>query len=502
MDREQNDMPLTGGTESRPAETDPAVHTADTEPVASPAVSEQPKASAPTPDPVPTPTPPPIPTPTVPFTAQPTPTASPVIPPSVGEVPSRTVYIAPPSTPVYAIPTAEKESEEKKSKSGPKLGAFILVAVICVLLSGAAAFGGTFAARQLLESQDAAAPTQNGASSQNAAPPQAGNVQQPAKTTVIYESVASSNETVSGYSSVATGVLPTVVEITTETKTSTSFFFGDYVTQGAGSGVIISSDGYIVTNNHVVEGAENITVTLQDGTTYTAKLIGTDSDTDIAVIKIEATDLTVAVWSTAEMKVGEEVLAVGNPLGRYGGTVTNGIISALSRDITIEGTEMTLIQTNAAVNPGNSGGGLFNLSGELIGIVNAKTTTSSSGTSVEGIGFAIPGAQAKKVAEDLIQYGYVKGKIVLGIEYVEVTSSYDAYRYGVNALGVYVTASQNNALRAYDRIIAIDEIDVSTASDIKAALRGHAAGDVVKVTVVRNGKLTTADVTLTEYVPQ
>ena len=178
---------------------------------------------------------------------------------------------------------------------------------------------------------------------------------------------------------------PTVVEIVTESvSTATTFWGGNYVTSGAGSGVIISSDGLIITNNHVVSGANTIKVTLKDGTQYDAKLIGTDPDSDIAVIKIEATGLPCAlVGDSDKLEVGDEVVAVGNPLGELGGTVTNGIISALSRDVNIDGTEMSLIQTNAAVNPGNSGGGLFNMYGGLIGIVNAKSTSTSSGTAVD-----------------------------------------------------------------------------------------------------------------------
>jgi len=411
----------------------------------------------------------------------------------------KTVYITPPSGSPYTVPSGNSAEEggKKKAKSERRIAPLIITAVICVLLSGAAAFGGTVAAKYMLDN-NASTDTQADSAAdetEESAPAAAGTP------SVIYESVNSDSNVQGGYTAVAEAVLPTVVEITTETQVSTSFIFGDYVTQGAGSGVVITNDGYIITNNHVISGAENITVTLHDGTTHTAVLVGTDADTDVAVLKIEASNLKVAVWSTSDVKVGEEVLAVGNPLGQYGGTVTNGIISALSRDITIEGTEMSLIQTNAAVNPGNSGGGLFNLNGELIGIVNAKTTTSSSGTSVEGIGFAIPGAQAKKVAEDLITYGYVKGKVVLGIEYKEITSTYDAYRYGVNALGVYVVTSQNDALKPYDRIIAVDGSDVSTPADIKAAIKGHSAGDKLQVTVVRNGKLTTVEVTLQEYQP-
>ena len=183
--------------------------------------------------------------------------------------------------------------------------------------------------------------------------------------------------------------------------------------------------------------------------------------------------------------------------------MTNGIVSGLSRDVTIDGTEMNLIQTNAAVNPGNSGGGLFNLYGELVGIVNAKSSTTSSGTSVEGIGFAIPIDNAINVATELVNYGYVRGKVMLGISYVDITSSWDAMRYGVNSLGVYVVKSEyeENDLRSGDRIVAIDDTEVSYSTDIKSALKGHKVGDVLTIKVVREGKYVDVKVTLHEYVP-
>ena len=203
------------------------------------------------------------------------------------------------------------------------------------------------------------------------------------------------------------------------------------------------------------------------------------------------------------LNVGQEVVAVGNPLGDFGGSVTNGIVSGLSRDVTIGGTEMTLIQTNAAVNPGNSGGGLFNLYGELIGIVNAKSSTTSSGTSVEGIGFAIPIDTAINVATELTNYGYVRGRVMLGISYIDISDVWTANRYRVSSLGVYVVSSEyeENDLRNGDRIVAIDDTEVEYSSDIKAALKGHSVGDVLTIKVVREGKYVDVKVTLHEYVP-
>lgn len=206
---------------------------------------------------------------------------------------------------------------------------------------------------------------------------------------------------------VADIISPSVVSITTEAVETSQTWYGSYVSSGAGSGVILSSDGYILTCAHVVDGADQITVTLEDGTEYEAEVVGSDTADDIAVIKIDATDLTAAVIGDSdEAEVGETVYADGNPGGTLSGTITEGIVSALNREITLEtesGETITLnvIQTSAAVSPGSSGGGLFNARGELIGIVNAK----SSGDSEEGLGFAIPINTAVEIAEDIVENG-------------------------------------------------------------------------------------------------
>ena len=267
--------------------------------------------------------------------------------------------------------------------------------------------------------------------------------------------------------------------------------------QGAGSGVIISEDGVIITNYHVIEGASTVTVRAADGKSYSATVTGGDSQADIALLKIDATGLSAAtLGNSSALVVGQEVIAIGNPLGSLGGTVTNGIISALDREIQIDGETMNLLQTNAAVNPGNSGGGLFNLGGELIGIVNAKST----GSNVEGLGFAIPINDAVEVMKELSEYGYVRGRVYLGITYYEVDSSsifsnpFSAY----STPGVYVRTSElNPELKSGDRIVSVDGHEVSSAAGIKAALHGHKVGDQLKVTVVRSGR--TVDVTVTLY---
>lgn len=286
---------------------------------------------------------------------------------------------------------------------------------------------------------------------------------------------------------------PSVVEVYTETK-QVSSWFQDYVTEGAGSGVILTEDGYIVTNHHVIDGASTIKVRLSSGQSYTASLTGTDEKTDLAVLKIDASGLTAATLAdSSSVRVGDFVIAIGNPLGELGGTVTNGIISAKDREITIDGESMTLLQTSAAVNPGNSGGGLFNLDGELVGVVNAK----SSGEDIEGLAFAIPANTVKEIAQELIQYGYVTGRPQLGISVSQIT------RPGmVSTPGLYITqSSAENGLKAGDRILRIDGTAVRRTSDISAVLERHSVGDIVQVVVSRSGNEITVSVKLTEQKP-
>lgn len=293
----------------------------------------------------------------------------------------------------------------------------------------------------------------------------------------------------------------TVVEVTTETVT-TSSFFGQYVTQGAGSGVIIDQSGYIVTCAHVISGASKITVKLTNGTSYEAELVGIDSQTDIAVIKIEGDSFRAAtVGTSASLVVGQVVVAIGNPLGELGGTVTDGIISALDREVEIDGEKYRLLQTNAAINPGNSGGGLFDTAGNLIGIVNAK----SSGTDIEGLGFAIPSDNAMEIARQLISDGYISGRVKLGFSLFEITEQTDyriIMKYGkyISGYGVYIDSSLSPDFQLGDRIIAIDGLTVSSISEIKSMLLDYNVGDVVKITISRmnsNGRSEILDINLT-----
>ncbi len=379
----------------------------------------------------------------------------------------------------YTPPQTFVQKPQKKKKDKRNIGTVLL----CVILSALFGLGGSLGGLYLYQIYGPELIETSGNEDGK---------------TVIYEAKESDiPETTIQAGTVATvaeHALPSVVEISTEAVV-TNNFYGQYISEGAGSGVIISKDGYIVTNNHVVDGASKITVRLYNGDKFEAKLIGKDSQTDIAIVKIDAEGLKPATYGNSEkLIVGELTVAIGNPLGSLGGTVTDGIISALDREITVEGESMTLLQTNAAVSPGNSGGGLFNSKGDLIGIVNAKST----GDSVEGLGFAIPINTAKTIIEDLISAGHVTGRPALGITTVEITTEYQKYMYRVNEYGVYIQKTTNNDFSVGDRIIAIEGNSVSVTSDIKAVINSHKVGDTVTVTVSRQGKIIDITATLVD----
>lgn len=296
-------------------------------------------------------------------------------------------------------------------------------------------------------------------------------------------------------SDIAEKCKPSVVEINTE-SISSSTYFGQSVSQGAGSGVILSEDGYIVTNNHVVENTTSLSVTLTTGESYDATIVGTDSQTDLAIIKIDAKNLSPATLGDSDtLKVGDPAIAIGNPLGELGGTVTTGIISATDRQITINDETMTLLQTDAAINPGNSGGGLFNSNGELIGIVNAK----ESSTGIEGLGFAIPISGAKDIITDLIENGSVTTRPALNVSLYDYSSNSNSstYKDGCYIVQIIKSGAADEAgLKQNDRIVQFDGQEISSASQVKAILRSHKIGDKVKMTVERNNKEIEVEITL------
>ena len=280
-----------------------------------------------------------------------------------------------------------------------------------------------------------------------------------------------------------------------------------YEQPGSGSGVILTEDGYIATCAHVVDGAKKLTVTLHDETSYDATIIGTDTRNDIAIIKIDATGLVPATLGDSDMlTVGEDVIAIGNPLGELRGTATSGIISAVKRSVTVEGVDMQLVQTDAAISPGNSGGGLFNASGRLIGIVNAKV----SDTSAEGLGFAIPVNSVIGEINDILSYGYVTGRAYLGVSTQNVTLGgfrYGFFGYGGGTNCVQITevqkdsAAEKAGLKAGDLILSADGKTVASNDDLAEIIASHNAGDTVSFTVRTGETEREVSVTFGEYVP-
>ena len=300
---------------------------------------------------------------------------------------------------------------------------------------------------------------------------------------------------------IASVVSPSVVAITTEQMSSSQTWFGGYYVQsGAGSGVIISQDGYILTCAHVVSGATSVKVQLNGSDeSYDATVVGQDSTSDIAVLKIDATGLTPAVIGDSDaLAVGEVAVAVGNPLGTLSNTVTDGIVSALNRQVTVQNNDMTLIQTDASISPGNSGGGLFNANGELIGIVNAKSSYSEA----EGIGFAIPTASIRPIVNALLADGRVSGRVSIGITVGAVSSAASEY-YDLPD-GLYISAvaegsdAEKKGIQSGDMLLAVNGQAVTTTYDVSAAKDGLKVGDTVTLTIYRDGKTFDVDVKLVD----
>lgn len=316
-------------------------------------------------------------------------------------------------------------------------------------------------------------------------------------------------------------MLPTVVGIEssfTSQSSANSFGFGygfgggtPSQSKATGTGVVITKDGYIVTNAHVIYDtqygsglADSISVLMNDEKSYDAEVIGYDTDCDLAVLKIDADNLTAAELGDSDnLRLGESVIAIGNPLGfELMNTVTKGIVSGKNRRITINDKSMNLIQTDAAINSGNSGGPLIDMNGKVIGINSSKMSSSYSATSIEGIGFAIPSNEVSKIVEDLMKYGYVTGKPQFGISAQDVTETI-SNMYNL-PLGAYITAVEEGSaadeagLIAGDVITGADGETITTVEELNIIKNKHTAGDEIEITYVRNGKTQNATVTLGE----
>lgn len=291
--------------------------------------------------------------------------------------------------------------------------------------------------------------------------------------------------------------IPSVVSITCQGSRSAS----------SGTGVVLSVDGYIVTNAHVVENAHTYTVQLTDDRTFSARLVGCDDISDLAVLRIDCTDLTPAQFGdSSTLRVGDTVVAIGDPLGAaFRGTYTDGIVSAINRDVDMNGRTMTLIQTNAALNSGNSGGPLINCYGQVIGINTMKIGAFTDTAGVEGLGFAIPSTQVKEIVDQIIAQGYVSGRPTLGITGEALSTFYQHY-YRMPA-GLYITEvdpgsdAASKGIQEGDMLLYLDDTRIVSADDLKTAIYEYEVGEVVEVIIYSRGQQYRMELTLGEDVP-
>ena len=390
----------------------------------------------------------------------------------------------------YYQPT---QKPEQKKRSGGKI---VAMALCFSLLGGAVGTGGTYVGMKYLNENT----SETAADEKEVTEKETVLLTSGRASNTITETAANSGKLMSA-SEVYKANVNSTVGITTSIKTN---YFGYETTAAAsGSGFIISADGYIITNHHVIEGANKITVTLYDGKTYDAELIGSDESNDIAVLKIDADDLTpVVLGSSSDLSVGDEVVAIGNPLGELTFSLTAGVVSALDRTITTENTTMNLIQTDTAINSGNSGGALFNMYGEVVGITNAKysSSASSSQASIDNIGFAIPIDNVKSLVESIIKNGYVV-KPYIGVSVSEVSS--ELKDYGVPA-GVAIKVVNDNSpaekagLKVNDVITEVNGKEMTSKSELIALIKASSKGDELKLKVYRNGSYTEITVIVDE----
>ncbi|MCI8329162.1 MAG: trypsin-like serine protease [Oscillibacter sp.] len=293
-----------------------------------------------------------------------------------------------------------------------------------------------------------------------------------------------------------------VVSIRTSATAGYNFYRQPVETASAGSGFVLSKDGYILTNYHVVKGAETVTVTMYNGDEFSAQYIGGEEDYDIAVIKVEAENLQpVTLGDSGELNVGDHVLAIGNPLGELTFSMSGGMVSCVDRAINVDGTPFNMIQTDTSINPGNSGGPLFNQYGEVVGIVSAKYSASSNGTSVEGLGFAIPMNDVFSMVKDIMTNGYVSNRAYLGITPQTLTESWAAqFHYDITS-GVFInyvepgSAADDAGLKMGDVITKVDDTTIKTVEDLNLAKKKYSAGDPATLEVYRPDGTVTVEIT-------
>lgn len=369
--------------------------------------------------------------------------------------------------------------QPKKHHGG--VGRVVALILSCAVISAACGFGGAILA-------------------QNSSRTGKTTVQQSNRTAATVSVKKVDGQTLMTPSEVYASTVNSVVSINCS-AVSTNIFGQQTESASSGSGFIYTADGYIVTNQHVVANASSINVTLYNGDTYPATLVGSDSDYDVAVLKIDAKDLpAVTLGSSTDVNVGDTVLAIGNPLGELTFSMSQGIVSCVNRAINVEGTPFNMIQVDASINPGNSGGPLMNLYGEVVGIVSAKYS-SYANTTVEGLGFAIPINDVQSIIKDIIENGSVGNKAYMAITAGTMTQQMAA-QYKINATeGVFVYSVEDGGagdkagLKLGDVITKLNDTQITSMEDLSAAKKGFKAGDTVTLTVLRDGKEITTQLT-------
>ena len=379
-------------------------------------------------------------------------------------------------------PAWEAATDKKKNsiwkKSGVKVTALLLA---CALVGGGAGFGGAALARSVGVGGGTA-------------------IHQSDRTVQEVTVKKVTGQTLMTPAEVYASTVGSVVSINCS-AVSTNIFGQRVESASSGSGFVITQDGYIVTNHHVVASASSVKVTMYDGKEYSAAVVGSDSDYDVAVLKVETTGLQpVTLGNSADVNVGDTVLAIGNPLGELTFSMSQGIVSCCDRAINVSGTPFNMIQVDASINPGNSGGPLMNLYGEVVGIVSAKYS-SYSNTAVEGLGFAIPIGDVQAVITDIMENGQITSKPSMGITAGTMTRQM-ATQYQIdkdNGVFVYSVdkggAGEKAGLRMGDVITKVDSMEITSMEDLTAAKKGHRAGDTVTVTYYRDGQSFTTELT-------
>lgn len=391
---------------------------------------------------------------------------------------------------VYDVYEADSMRKNPPKKKKGRFKAFALIVAV-VLLGSGAGFGGSWLHSWLSDGNSfiISGDNSNKENSRNESHPALSEMQ-------LGENDNNSNRTSTYIGKNDNGMYENLADLIEDVSSSVVFVSNyasdkaeDHSLQGTGSGIVISKDGYIITNQHVVSGAKKVTVTIDSGKpdekTFDANVVGTDKDTDLAVLKIDGKDLKVAVLGDSDtLRVGDSVVAIGNPSGLIG-TATQGIISGLDRKSSDDARTLPSIQTDAAVNFGNSGGALFDMYGTVVGVVNAKIVD----TGYDNLGFAITINQAKPIIDDLLAKGYVSGRPVLGITFLQISPAI-AEMQEMEA-GLYVTEINadlpvaNSGLKLADTITSIDGKEVSSLSDVQSLLNEKKPGDKVKVKVIR-----------------